>query len=126
MDWIVQHGTVRIPEGISFEQACFVEPVNTCMKGVVSLRLEPDETVLVIGQGPIGLILSVLARRTGARVITSDLYSQRLTISESFGLDLTIDASCTDVTKQVRELTDGRGADSVILAGGGTGLIRPD
>ena len=46
--------------------------------------------MLVIGQGPIGLILSVLARRTGARVITSDLYSQRLTISESFGLGLTI------------------------------------
>src|SRR5436853_5052205 len=52
MDWIVQHGTVRIPDGVSYEQACFVEPVNTCMKGVVSLRLEPDESVLVIGQGP--------------------------------------------------------------------------
>ena len=125
MDWIVQHGTVRVPEGISFEQACFVEPVNTCMKGVVSLRLEPDETVLVIGQGPIGLILSVLAKRTGARVITSDLYSQRLTISESFGLGLTIDASRTEVTQRVRELTDGRGADAVILSVGGNGLIRP-
>src|SRR5579864_5746647 len=125
LDWIVQHGTVRIPDGVSFEQACFVEPVNTCMKGVVSLRLEPDESVLVIGQGPIGLILSVLAKRTGARVITSDLYSQRLTISESFGLGLTIDASRTDVNQRIRELTDGRGADAVILAVGGNGLIRP-
>jgi L-iditol 2-dehydrogenase len=125
MGWIVQNGTVRIPDGISFEQACFVEPVNTCMKGVVSLALEPDETVLVIGQGPIGLILSVLAKRTGARVITSDLYSRRLTISESFGLGLTIDASRTEVTQKVRELTDGRGADAVILAVGGNGLIRP-
>jgi len=125
MDWIVREGTVRIPDGVSYEQACFVEPVNTCMKGVVSLRLEPEETVLVIGQGPIGLILSVLAKRTGARVITSDLYPQRLTISESFGLGLTIDASCTDVTERVRELTDGRGADAVILAVGGNGLIRP-
>src|SRR4029077_20254274 len=93
MDWIVEQGTVKIPAGVSFEQASFVEPVNTCMKGVVSLRLVPDDTVLVIGQGPIGLILSVLARRTGARVITSDLYSQRLTISKSFGLGVTIDAS---------------------------------
>jgi L-iditol 2-dehydrogenase len=125
MDWIVQQGTVRIPDNVSFEQACFVEPVNTCLKGVVSLRLEPDETVLVIGQGPIGLILSVLARGTGARVITSDLYSQRLTMSESFGLRLTIDASRADVTERVRELTDGRGADAVILAVGGNGLIRP-
>ena len=125
MDWIVREGTVRIPDGVSFEQACFVEPVNTCMKGVVSLALQPDETVLVIGQGPIGLILSVLAKRTGARVITSDLYPQRLTISESFGLDVTIDASRTDVTLRVREMTDGRGADAVILAVGGNGLIRP-
>src|ERR1700753_526277 len=54
MDWIVDQGTVKMPEGVSFEQACFVEPVNTCMKGINSLRLEPDETVLVIGQGPIG------------------------------------------------------------------------
>jgi L-iditol 2-dehydrogenase len=125
MDWIVRQGTVKVPEEVSFEQACFIEPVNTCMKGINSLRLEPDETVLVIGQGPIGLILSVLARRTGARVITSDLYPQRLTISESFGLGLTIDASRTDVTRRVRELTGGRGADAVILAVGGNGLIRP-
>ena len=125
MPWIVQQGAVRIPDDVSFEQACFVEPINTCMKGVISLRLEPDETVLVIGQGPIGLILSVLAQRTGARVITSDLYSQRLTISKSFGLGPTIDASRADVTQSVRELTDGRGADAVILAVGGNGLIRP-
>jgi L-iditol 2-dehydrogenase len=124
MDWIVQQGTVRIPEGVSFEQACFVEPVNTCMKGIDALHLQSDETVLVIGQGPIGLILSILAKRTGARVITSDLYSQRLTISKSFGLGLTIDASRADVTEQVRELTEGRGADAAILAVGGTGLIR--
>src|SRR6267142_1987056 len=125
MDWIVGRGTVRNPEGDSFEQACFVEPVNTCMKGIQTLQLRHGETVLVIGQGPIGLILSILAQRTGARVITSDLYSQRLTISKSFGLGLTIDASRTDGTEQVRELTDGRGADAVILAVGGTGLIRP-
>jgi L-iditol 2-dehydrogenase len=125
MDWIVEQGTVRIPDCVSFEQACFVEPVNTCMKGVDSLELEAEQTVLVIGQGPIGLILSVLAKRTGARVITSDLYSQRLTMSESFGLGPTIDASRADVVKSVRELTEGRGADAVILAVGGNGLIRP-
>ena len=39
MDWIVEQGTVRIPSGISFEQACFVEPVNTCMKGIAALNL---------------------------------------------------------------------------------------
>src|SRR5437763_10581126 len=52
MDWIVQNGTVRIPDGTSFEQASFVEPVNTCMKGIERTGLESGETVLVIGQGP--------------------------------------------------------------------------
>ena len=124
MDWIVQKGTVRIPDGVSFEQACFVEPVNTCMKGIEALRLIPGETVLAIGQGPIGIILSVLARKAGATVITSDLYPERLRIGKSLGLESTIDASQTNVVDRVRELTEGRGADAVILAVGGNGLIR--
>jgi len=125
MDWIVERGTVRIPADVSFEQACFVEPVNTCMKGIETLRLQPDETVYVIGQGPIGIILSVLAQRTGARVITSDLYPERLTISKSFGLGLSIDAARSETVERVRELTEGRGADATILAVGVNGLIRP-
>ena len=124
MDWIVEHGTVRIPDGVSFEQACFVEPVNTCMKGIEALRLRQGETVLAVGQGPIGIMLSVLAKRAGARLITSDLYPERLRIGSSFGLDLTIDASRTNVIERVRELTQGRGTDAVILAVGGNSLIR--
>jgi L-iditol 2-dehydrogenase len=125
MDWIVEKGTVPIPDGISFEQASFVEPVNTCMKGIETLRLEPGETVLVIGQGPIGLILAVLAKGAGVRVITSDLYPARLTISRRLGLDVTIDASQADTVRAIRERTDGRGADAVILAVAGSALIRP-
>jgi L-iditol 2-dehydrogenase len=124
MDWIVEQGTIRIPDGISFEQACFVEPVNTCIKGVEALHLHRGETVLTIGQGPIGIILSALARRAGASLITSDLHAQRLKIGASFGLDKTIDASQANVVDRVRELTGGRGADAVILAVGGNALIR--
>jgi L-iditol 2-dehydrogenase len=125
MDWIVEQGTVKIPDGVSFEQACFVEPVNTCMKGIEALRLEPGETVLTIGQGPIGIILSVLASRAGARVVTSDLYPERLKISESLGFEHTVNASQQDVLSSVREQTGGRGADAVILAVGSNALIRP-
>jgi L-iditol 2-dehydrogenase len=124
MDWIVERGTVRIPDGVSFEQACFVEPVNTCMKGIEALRLNRGETVLVIGQGPIGIILSALAQRAGATVITSDLYEQRLTISVTLGLTNIVNASRTDVVQEVRRQTEGRGADAAILAVGGNGLIR--
>jgi L-iditol 2-dehydrogenase len=124
MDWIVQRGTVPIPDNVSFEQACFVEPVNTCMKGIETLHLQAEETVLVIGQGAIGIILGRLAQKAGATVITSDLYPQRLTISKTYGLGSSIDASRADTVKTVRELTEGRGADAVILAVGGNGLIR--
>jgi L-iditol 2-dehydrogenase len=124
MDWIVKSGTVRIPDGVSFEQACFVEPVNTCLKGIQALRLRRGETVLTIGQGPIGIILSVLAKRAGATLITSDLHPGRLRIGASFGMEQTVDASRTNVVAAVRELTEGRGADAVILAVGGNSLIR--
>lgn len=124
MDWIVEHGTVCIPDHVSYEQACFVEPVNTCLKGIQSLHLEPGEVVLVIGQGPIGIVLGLLAQRAGAKVITSDLYPQRLTISKSLGLGDFIDASRTDAVKEVRKLTEGRGADVAILAVGANGLVR--
>src|ERR1700683_2656820 len=125
MDWIVEQGTVKIPQGVSFEQASFVEPVNTCMKGIESLGLQTGETVLAIGQGPIGIILSVLARRAGATVITSDLYPERLRISKSLGFENLIDASQQDAVRSVREQTEGRGADAVLLAVGSNALIRP-
>ncbi len=124
MDWIVARGVVRIPDGVSFEQASFAEPINTCMKAIQTLGVTPDDIVLVIGQGPIGLMLALLAQRAGAQVITSDLFIQRLTIAESFGLSEAIDASRTDTLTRVRELTGGRGANAVILAVPGTSLIR--
>ena len=125
MDWIVQKGVVRIPEGVLCEQACFIEPINTCLKGIETLSLKPGETVLVMGQGPIGIILAVLSRRCGARVITSDLFPQRHTIAKTFGLVENIDASTCDAVRTTKETTEGRGADAVILAVAGNGLIRP-
>src|SRR5690348_5525905 len=54
MDWIAQRGMMAIPEDVSFEEAAFVEPVNTCLKAIHKARVRKQETVLVIGQGPIG------------------------------------------------------------------------
>lgn len=125
MDWVVHRGVVKVPQNVSFEQASFIEPVNTCLKGVQSLRLVPGETVLVMGQGSIGLILALLCQRAGARVITSDLYAQRLKIAASFGIPETLDASSTNVVEAAKKLTDGRGPDAVIVAVGGNSLIRP-
>ena len=124
MDWIVERGVVKIPDDIPFEQAAFIEPLNTCLKAVLNLKLEADETVLVIGQGPIGILLASLALRSGARVLTSDLYPDRHKLAAEFGLRFPIDASREDVVAAAHAASDSRGADAVILAVGGDALIR--
>jgi L-iditol 2-dehydrogenase len=125
MDWIVEMGgVVPIPDDVPFEQAAFMEPVNTVLKGVKRLNLAADETVLVIGQGPIGLLLAALSHRTGARVLTSDLYPERHAIAAKFGLHDPIDPSKENVIERAHAVTEGRGADAVVLAVGGTSLIQ--
>ena len=125
MEFVVANrGVVRVPDGVPFEQAAFVEPVNTVLKGVKLLNLAADDTVLVIGQGPIGLMHAVLAQRTGARVLTSDLFPERHAIASRFGLRNPIHAGTENVVERVFAETDGRGADAVILAVGGNGLIK--
>jgi L-iditol 2-dehydrogenase len=122
MDWIVEGGLVKIPDGIPFEQASFIEPVNTCYKAVEMLALQPDETVLVIGQGPIGILLAALAKKTGATVLTSDLYTERHAVAAGFGLDYPLDAR-GDVVAAAKAATEGRGADVALVAVAGNALI---
>jgi L-iditol 2-dehydrogenase len=127
MDWIVGSGgktagLIKVPDDIPFEQAAFIEPVNTCFKAVRLLGLQPDETVLVIGQGPIGILLAALARRTGATVLTSDLYPERHVIAAKFGLDHPVDAR-GDVVAAAKAATEGRGADVALVAVGADALI---
>ncbi|MDQ2711582.1 MAG: alcohol dehydrogenase catalytic domain-containing protein, partial [Acidobacteriota bacterium] len=52
MDWIVERGVEHIPAGVSFDQACWVEPVNTCLKGTELLSPKRGDVVAVLGQGP--------------------------------------------------------------------------
>ncbi|HEY1580362.1 MAG TPA: alcohol dehydrogenase catalytic domain-containing protein, partial [Terracidiphilus sp.] len=127
MDWIVGDGTttaglVKIPEDIPFEQAAWIEPVNTCFKAVKMLDLEPDETVLVIGQGSIGILLAALAAQSGAMVLTSDLYPERHAIAAQYGLSHPLDAR-GDVAAACKAATDGRGADVALVAVGSDALI---
>ena len=125
LDFVVANGgVVHIPDDVPFEQAAFVEPLMTVLKGTKLLNLADDDTVLVIGQGPIGLMHAVLACRTGARVLTSDLFQERHAIASRFGLTNPIHAGTENVVERVMADTDGRGADAVIIAVGGNGLIK--
>lgn len=115
MDWIVERGVVPVPDGVAAEEAVFVEPVNTCLKAVQRAGIGKGETVLVVGQGPIGVILLQLARRAGADVFVSDTMADRLDLGRRLGAAAALDARL-DVPAEVRGLTDGRGVDCAFVA----------
>jgi L-iditol 2-dehydrogenase len=114
-DWIVDRGTVAVPDGVLPEEASFVEPVNTCLKAVEKAAVLPGETVLVVGQGPIGLLLMQLARWLGATVVASDSLAERRAKAVELGASFVLD-SAADVAAEVRGLTEGRGADCALVA----------
>src|SRR5262245_16593654 len=123
MDWIVEQGVERIPDGISFERATLVEPLNTCLKAVVQCDPQPDDFVVVLGQGPIGLMFTMLVRRTGARVGATDTIADRRDLAGRCGAEFVWDPVSTDVPAVVKQLTEGRGADLVFVAASAPGIV---
>jgi L-iditol 2-dehydrogenase len=122
MDWIVERGMEKIPDGVRFDQACWVEPVNTCLKGVELLGLTSGDTVAILGQGPIGLIFTMLVQRKGATVAASDTIPFRIQLSKQLGASA-FDALSGSFEQSVRQQTSGRGADAVIVATNARGLV---
>jgi len=116
MDWVVQDGTILIPDGVSCEEASFLEPLNTCLRALETAELQPGERAVVIGQGPVGLMLSRAASLEGAAVIGLDLIDGRLDFAREMGADLTLNPARDDVAEAVTAVTQGRGADLAIVA----------
>src|SRR5580692_2128073 len=96
MDWIVERGVEKIPAGVSFAQASFVEPVNTCLKGVKQIDPQPEDVVAILGQGPIGLIFTMMVARTGAKIVATDTMPSRRKLSREFGASESFDPRAVD------------------------------
>jgi L-iditol 2-dehydrogenase len=124
MDWIVDRGVEKIPAGVSFDQACFVEPVNTCLKGVRQIDPQPEDVVAVLGQGPIGLIFTMILKNSGAKIVTTDGMAGRRELSKRFGARETFNPRQTEFEACVRSMTAGRGADIVIVAASAAGIVE--
>lgn len=124
MDWIVERGVEKIPDGVSFDAASFVEPVNTVLKGIEMAAPQPDELAVVMGQGPIGLLFTMILRHRGIRTLTSDTIASRRKLSEEFGALQSVDPRNTDVKALAAAETDGRGADVVFVATSVPGLVE--
>jgi L-iditol 2-dehydrogenase len=114
---IVQHGgLVAIPDDVSFEQASFVEPTNCCLKAVKKAQIQPGQTVLVTGAGPIGLMFIMLVKYFGARAIATDLLPNRIEKALSVGAEAAFDPRDPDLPAKIRAMTQGMGVDTTLLA----------
>jgi threonine dehydrogenase-like Zn-dependent dehydrogenase len=108
---------VPIPTNVSDEEAAILEPVALAIRTLNSLQPKLQDWVTVIGQGPIGLLMTQVAKLKGCRVIAIDLQDCRLKLSEKYGADVRINAGKEDSVKRVNEIT-GRGSDIVIETAG--------
>jgi L-iditol 2-dehydrogenase len=109
---------LKIPEAISYSEACFCEPLACCVNGSLGSGIRFGDNVVIVGAGPIGLMHLQLAKHSGAWVSVSDLIPERLKKAEELGADEVIHASQEDSVQRVKELTGGYGADAVIVCVG--------
>lgn len=114
---------IPVPDSVSDEEAAIVEPVALALRVLDCMKPNLGDWVTIIGQGPIGLLMTQIALLKGCRVIAVDLEDYRLERSQNYGADATINAKGEDVIKTVRELTK-RGSDLVIEAAGTTRTVE--
>ncbi len=116
MPWVTERGIVALPDNVSFEEATFIEPINTIVKAVQKARVTAGENVLVLGCGPIGLQLLMVAKLEEARLFTSDPMAERRAKSLTLGAIEAFDPTSGKLVEQIKARTDGRGADVVLVA----------
>jgi L-iditol 2-dehydrogenase len=116
MPWVAERGIVALPDNVSFEEATFIEPINTIVKAVQKARVEKGENVLILGCGPIGLQLLMVAKLETDRLLTSDPMAERRAKSLTLGAMEAFDPSNGKLIDQIKARTEGRGADAVLVA----------
>jgi len=117
----VEHAAFRLPAEMAEETSSFTEPLACCLRAVKRSRVAAGDTALVVGLGSIGCLLAQLLALHGARVFASDILESRRALGRRMGAEVP-DADVA-LEAALREATDGRGADLVIVtAGGAAGL----
>ena len=116
MPWVAQHGIVALPDNVSFEEATFIEPINTSVKAVDKARVSANDNVLVIGCGPIGLQLLMVSKLRTDRLYTSDPIPERRAKSLTLGAIESFDPTNGKLVAAIQARTEGRGADAVLVA----------
>lgn len=108
---VVSQNAFIKPEDLSFGEAAFLEPLACVVHGMEPLNIGKDDTVFIIGAGPIGLLHLLLAKSRGARALITGLEEERLRAARAMGADLAFEPS--RAVGYVRDFTGGMGADFV-------------
>jgi len=108
-------GVVKIPARNSFLEGAMLEPLNTVLKAVNRLSLLPGDSVLVAGQGPIGLMFTRLLALRGMRVVASDLMPSRLKLARKFGAKTALRGDDREFPEWVARATRRRGLDAAVI-----------
>ncbi len=108
---VVRQNVFKKPKTLSFSEAAFLEPLACVVHGMEPLGIKKNDTVFIIGAGPIGLLHLILAKSKGAKVMITGLEEQRLKVAKKLGADLVFDPSQT--VKSIRDFTEGIGADYI-------------
>lgn len=106
---------IKMNKDLDPSEAAFMEPLAAVVKGLDKLRVKPLETVVVVGAGTMGLLNAQAARALGCRVIVSELMDNKLAVARKMGFEV-VDGKVCDPVEKVKELTNGKGADAVVLA----------
>ena len=119
----VDCGTFRLPDGMTFAEGVFIEPLACVVRGQEKAHLRAGQSVLVIGSGISGILHIQLAHNTQAsRLIATDISDYRLEAAKQFGADGTIHAE-EDVPSRLRQVNNGYLADLVIVCTGAAQAI---
>jgi L-iditol 2-dehydrogenase len=116
MPWVAERGIVALPDDVTFDEATFIEPINTIVKAVQKARVAAGESVLIVGCGPIGLQLLMVAKLEGATLYTSDPMAVRRAKSLTLGAVESFDPTGGKLLDEIRARTGGRGVDAVLVA----------
>jgi L-iditol 2-dehydrogenase len=117
----VRYATFRLPPSLGDEAASFVEPLACCHRAVRRTRAEPGDTCVVVGLGSIGCLFVQLLARAGAAVVGVDRLRARVELATRFGAAAGGAPDAAAVA--TRELSDGRGADHVVVTAGGAAVL---
>jgi threonine dehydrogenase-like Zn-dependent dehydrogenase len=116
---IRQGNVVELPDGISYEEAAVNEPLSCAYRGMMACQPKPNENVLIIGAGPIGLMHMRIAQMVGAgKVIISEINPQRVKEALAMGARYVVNPLEQDFSEYIQTLTRGKGIDVGIIAVG--------